>query len=156
MAIEYPYYFFHLVRPIRVREKLKAAAMEPKTLEAVGVEDPKMIIEYVRDHTEDDDVWMAACKLFPLPGQHGKSTVSAITCGILTNLNTELFGFHFEPGIASTAYLVTSEGIYDVGRAERNLDNDRGALTWVRTYRQMVNDWCAEHRARRLSAEGGL
>ncbi|RXW18546.1 hypothetical protein EST38_g7309 [Candolleomyces aberdarensis] len=138
MAIEYPDFFFHLVRPSDVKEKLKAAVNDPKTLEAVGVEDPQMLVEHVRDNTDDNEIWMGACKLFPLPGQH------------------ELFGFHFKPPPEHAAYLVTSAGVFDISRAAMALDDDKGAATWVRTYRTMVHDWCTAHRAGRLSAETSL
>ncbi|RXW14842.1 hypothetical protein EST38_g11012 [Candolleomyces aberdarensis] len=138
MTIQYPDFFFHLVRPSDVKEKLKAAINDPKTLEAVGVEDPRMLVEYVRDNTEDDEIRMGACKLFPLPDQH------------------ELFGFRFKPPPEHAAYLVTSAGVFDVGRAAVALDDDKGASTWVRTYRKMVHDWCAAHRAERLAAAATL
>lgn len=74
MPIEYPWFFFRLIRSRNILEKFQVALNDPATLKAVGVEDPQMLIEYMRDHTEDDEVWMAACKLFPVPGQHGELT----------------------------------------------------------------------------------
>jgi hypothetical protein len=72
MPIEYPEFFFRLVRPRNVEAKFRAAVNDPAIIAAVGVEDPQMVVEYLRDNTDDDDLWMAACKLFPLPGQHGR------------------------------------------------------------------------------------
>ena len=63
MPIEYPEFFFRLVRPRAVTAKFRTAITDPALIAAVGVEDPQMIVEYLRDNTEDDDLWMAACKL---------------------------------------------------------------------------------------------
>ena len=73
MAIEYPWYFFRLIRPRETMEKFKALLEDPATLNAVGEPDPQKLVEYVRDTTDDDEIWIAGCKLYPLPGQDGES-----------------------------------------------------------------------------------
>ncbi|KAJ2917696.1 hypothetical protein MD484_g2716, partial [Candolleomyces efflorescens] len=138
MPIDYPAYFFRLIRPRAVEAKFRAAINDPAIIAAVGVEDPQMIVEYLRDNTEDDELWMAACKLFPLPEQH------------------ELLGFQLDPAVPHIGYLVIPGAIVDLGAPNVNMDDSRGMLTWVRTYREMVHDWCAEHRAARLAERDRL
>ncbi|RXW17197.1 hypothetical protein EST38_g8655 [Candolleomyces aberdarensis] len=134
MPIEYPEFFFRLVRPRDVEAKFRAALNDPKIIAAVGVEDPRMIVEYIRDHTDDDELWMAGCKLFPLPDQH------------------ELFGFRFQKPVEHMGYLLTPNGIIDLGRPSFALDDDTGAATWVRYYRQLVHKCMSYNPAYRRPA----
>ncbi|KAJ2913005.1 hypothetical protein MD484_g7405, partial [Candolleomyces efflorescens] len=132
MAIEYLWYFFHLIRPASVREKFQAALQSPETLYAVGVEDPQLLVEFLRDNASDIDVRVAAAKLFPYPRQGA----------------TEFFQFNF---VQPTIVNPVSGAIVNLGLPAHNMINEAGAVTWVQTYRDMVHDWCAKHREDRLS-----
>ncbi|KAJ2912600.1 hypothetical protein MD484_g7821, partial [Candolleomyces efflorescens] len=137
MTIEYPWFFFTLVRPAAVRAKFLAALLAPETVQAVGVEDPQLLVEYLREHGSDPDIRIAACKLFPRPGQD------------------TLAHFNFEYAHWPTIQIPTSAGIVDIGPPAHNMVNQAGAISWVEAYRGMVHDWCAEHRAARLSPNAG-
>jgi hypothetical protein len=80
--INYPNFFFRLVRPIEVANRLKDVLNHPDTIAAVGVEDPKMLVEHIRDHHSDPVLREAARKLFPNPGDLGQllSTLIPPTC----------------------------------------------------------------------------
>ena len=48
--LNFPSFFFRLVRPVEVANRLRDVLNHPDTIAAVGVEDPQMLVEYVREH----------------------------------------------------------------------------------------------------------
>ncbi|KAJ2917428.1 hypothetical protein MD484_g3030, partial [Candolleomyces efflorescens] len=139
--IEYPSFFFRLVRPIDVANRLNLALNDPETIAAVGVEDPKMLVEHIRDHHPDPELKEAARKLFPYPGD----SVTA--------------GFNFGPSVVTTRRIALAiphgDGFIEVliPASPVELDPNSGAVAWVTCYREMVADWCAAQREERLAAQ---
>ncbi|KAJ2912543.1 hypothetical protein MD484_g7874, partial [Candolleomyces efflorescens] len=136
--IDYPDFFFRLVRPRDVANRLKDVLNHPSTIAAVGQEDPQMLVEHVRDNHPDPVLREAARKLFPHPGD-------SVTAG-------------FDFGRAETPRIAIpfSNGVFEFHVNPAALDPDRGSVQWVNYYREMVSDCSTPYQGCGYASEGNL
>ncbi|KAJ2912493.1 hypothetical protein MD484_g7913, partial [Candolleomyces efflorescens] len=125
--IDYPDFFFRLVRPRDVANRLKDVLNHPSTIAAVGQEDPQMLVEHIRDTHPDPVLREAARKLFPHPGD----SVTA--------------GFDFGRAEPQRIAIPFFDGIFEF-HVMPALDPDSGSVQWVNYYREMVSDWTCKYQ----------